>query len=170
MSSDAATESDVSSREALVRDARDLHRAVSHLVRVYQSMDRERICCYDVSVSQCWALEAICDHGPLTLNQLAARLLLDKSTASRVLDALERKGYVERRRHPSERRTLQLEATPEGRELRERIEADLLERDTGILERLDPEVRRSVTGVIDELARVACRGVPASDGSCCGPG
>ncbi len=151
----------------LTDDARRFHRAVTHLVRVYQSMDREHICCYDVSVSQCWALEAISDHGPLTLNQVASRLLLDKSTTSRVVDALERKGYVNRRKHPDDGRTLQLECTPAGHELRSRLEADILARDEGILEKLEPEVRRSVTHVINELATVACRGVAASDGSCC---
>ena len=151
----------------LTRDARELHRAVSHLIRVYQSMSREQSCCYDLSVSQCWALEAITDHGPFTMNQLAARLLLDTSTASRVVDALERKGYVDRRRDPEEGRTLQLAPTRAGQKLRERIETDVLTREAGILEGLDPEVRHSVVQVIDELARVACPGIPSSDGSCC---
>ncbi len=153
--------------DTLTRNARHLHRAVVHLVRVYQSMDRRDICCHDVSVSQCWALEAICDHGPLTLNQLASRLLLDKSTASRVVDALERKGYVSRKAHPEDGRSLQLEVTSAGEGLRAQIEADILARDVQILEKLDPGVRHSVTDVINELAKVACRGVEASDGSCC---
>lgn len=155
----------------LARDARDFHRAVSRLIRVYQAMDRQDICCYDVSVSQCWALEAICDHGPLTLNELAGRLLLDKSTTSRVVTALERKGYATRRRHPEEGRTVQLEPTAAGRDLRRTIESDILARDGAILQDLDPEVRRSVTRTLDELARVARRGPPPSDGgsSCCDP-
>ena len=60
-------------------------------MRVYQFRDRDRICCFDVSVSQCYALEGLVRRGGLTLNELAAHLYLDKSTASRVVDALERK-------------------------------------------------------------------------------
>ncbi len=154
----------------LARDARDFHRAVSRLIRVYQAMDRQDICCYDVSVSQCWALEAICDHGPLTLNELAGRLLLDKSTASRVVTALERKGYATRRENPDERRSVQIESTAAGRELRGAIEDDILARDGAILQELDPEVRRSVTRVVDELARAAHRGGATSDETTlCGP-
>jgi hypothetical protein len=38
-------------------DAETFHAALSELVRVYQFRDRDRICCHDVSVTQCYALE-----------------------------------------------------------------------------------------------------------------
>src|SRR3954453_4554187 len=88
----------------LERDSADLYDALSELVRVYQFRDRDRICCYDVSVTQCYALEALVRRGGMTLNDLAAQLYLDKSTASRVVDALERKEYVTRLPHPEDRR------------------------------------------------------------------
>ena len=64
-------------------------------MRVYQFRDRDRICCHDVSVTQCYALETLVDHGPLRLGALAQRLFLDKSTTSRVVATLVKKGYVE---------------------------------------------------------------------------
>src|SRR4026208_275729 len=67
--------------------ARSSHEALAALVRVYQFRDRDRICCHDVSVTQCYALEALIRRGELTLNELARELYLDKSTASRVGDA-----------------------------------------------------------------------------------
>jgi len=97
----------------LENDALALHRALGELVRVYQFRDRDRICCYDVSVTQCYALEAVVHDGPLTLNELAARMYLDKSTTSRVVDALQKKGYVDRQENPDDRRALRLEATPD---------------------------------------------------------
>src|SRR5215218_8085902 len=111
----------VSSRE-LQRDAVALQAAVAELVRVYQFRDRDRICCHDISVSQCYALEAVVRQGGMTLNDLAAHLYLDKSTASRVVDSLERKEYVTRAPHPSDRRAVLLEPTPAGRDLYRRIE------------------------------------------------
>ena len=39
--------------------------AVVDLVRVYQFRDRDRICCHDISVTQCHALEALVEHGPM---------------------------------------------------------------------------------------------------------
>src|SRR6185295_17411735 len=77
-------------------DATSLHEALTELVRVYQFRDRDRICCHDISVTQCYALEALLRRGPSGLNELAAELYLDKSTASRVVAALQRKKYVSR--------------------------------------------------------------------------
>ena len=110
----------------LERDTEALYDALSELVRVYQFRDRDRICCYDVSVTQCYALEALVRRGGMTLNDLAAQLYLDKSTASRVVDALERKGYVTRLPHPEDRRAVLLEATEAGRALEGKIRDSIL--------------------------------------------
>ncbi|HEX2189314.1 MAG TPA: MarR family transcriptional regulator [Longimicrobiaceae bacterium] len=153
--------------DELEADTAELHRALTELIRVYQFRDRDRICCYDVSVTQCYALEATVLDGPLSLNDLAARLYLDKSTASRVVDGLERKGYVERTESPRDRRVLRLVATPAGRALHARIQRDLLDQERELLSEFDPEVRRSMTRLIGQLARAASARVDTSGGSCC---
>ena len=152
---------------ALEEDTEQLHRALTKLVRVYQFRDRDRICCYDVSVTQCYALEAVVQEQPLTLNQLAARLYLDKSTASRVVDALEKKGYVERQASPEDRRALHLVATAEGRDLYHRIDADILAGERALLAEFPSEVRQSMTRLIGQLARAAAARVDSSGGTCC---
>lgn len=151
----------------LERDAAELHRALSELVRVYQFRDRDRICCHDVSVTQCYALDALVRRGALTLNALAAELYLDKSTASRVVDGLERKGYVERRTHPEDRRALLLDLTAAGRETHGRIEHDILEEEKALLADFPPEVRQSMARLIGRLARAAAARVDTTQGSCC---
>ena len=74
--------------KTLMQDAEALHGALSELVRIYQFRDRDRICCHDISVTQCYALEALVEHGPMRSQALARRLMLDKSTTTRVVDAL----------------------------------------------------------------------------------
>jgi DNA-binding MarR family transcriptional regulator len=148
-------------------DALALHRALSELIRVYQFRDRDRICCYDVSVAQCYALEAVVLHGPLTLNELAAHLFLDKSTTSRLVDALQKKGYVERQENPADRRALSLEPTEPGRELHARIEGDILAQEAELLAGFSPEVRQSMAQLVGELARAAASRVDTTGGSCC---
>src|SRR6187397_460011 len=106
-------------------DAAAVNAALSDLVRVYQFRDRDRICCHDVSVTQCYALEALVRRGPSGLNDLATELFLDKSTASRVVSTLERKGYLTRVPHREDRRAVVLEVTRTGRQLVERIHRDL---------------------------------------------
>jgi len=152
---------------ALDADTAGLHEVLYDLKRVYQFRDRDRICCYDISVTQSWALEALGRRGSLTLNDLAGELYLDKSTASRVVDALERKGYVERARHPDDGSALLIETTAAGARLRSRIEHDILAQERRLLSEFEPEVRRSMVQLIGRLAEAASAGLVSRGGKCC---
>jgi DNA-binding MarR family transcriptional regulator len=98
---------------------------------------------------------------------MAADLFLDKSTASRVVSALDRKGYVERRPHPEDRRAIQLVVTPAGRELHDRIRRDIIEQEKRLLRDFDPETRASLATLLRRLAQGAAAGVEVSGGMCC---
>jgi MarR family transcriptional regulator, 2-MHQ and catechol-resistance regulon repressor len=140
---------------ALDRDAVALQAAIADLVRVYQFRDRDRICCHDVSVTQCYALETLVQHGPMRLSELAERLFLDKSTTSRVVSTLVRKGYVAQRVDADDGRALTLTVTQAGRRLYARITADLVEQQKEVLKDLDPEIRNGVVRVVRRLAEAA---------------
>lgn len=155
--------------DALAADALALHRVLSDLTRMLQFRDRDRICCHDVSVTQCYALEALVARGELTLNELAAELYLDKSTASRVVDALVAKGYAERRPHPDDGRAVQLTPTRAGRRLYEKIDAELLAEVRGVAAGFAPAVRRSMTDMLHRLVRAAAPRVAAGAAACCVP-
>jgi MarR family 2-MHQ and catechol resistance regulon transcriptional repressor len=150
----------------LARDAEDLHQSLRSLIRVYQFRDRKRICCHDISVTQCHALELIVGQGPVSMTKLAASLFLDKSTVSRVVGSLEGKGLAARRADPADARGVLLEATAEGRGLFARIEQDLLRQSRRLLSDLDPEVRQATARLIARLAREAEARFSKTDGSC----
>ncbi|HEV8335889.1 MAG TPA: MarR family transcriptional regulator [Candidatus Polarisedimenticolia bacterium] len=153
---------------ALDRDTRDLYAALTDLVRLYQFRDRNVICCHDVSVTQCYALQTLTRGGSMTLGALARDLLLDKSTASRVIETLERKGYVRRSSHPQDARAILIDLTAKGRVLHDRIERELLAEERGVIANLEPEVRRAAIGVVRDLARVAAARI-GRNASCCAP-
>lgn len=158
------------SRTGLDADAAELHDALSELVRVYQFRDRDRICCHDISVTQCYALEALIRRGPCGLNELAAELYLDKSTASRVVAALERKGYVTRASHPDDGRAVVLSASPAGRRLCGLIRTDLVAEARALLQDIEPSVRKGTATLLRRLARAAAeRSGVASGSGCCPP-
>ncbi len=150
----------------LDRDAAELHAALSELIRVYQFRDRERICCHGLSVTQCHALELLASEGPLSMNALAARLYLDKSTTSRVVDALERKGFAERQANPADRRALRLSATGSGRQLIDRVQGEILLEEKRLLAGFEPAVRREMSRLIGRLARAAGARVDTTGGTC----
>ena len=154
----------------LAADAAALHEALSELVRVYQFRDRDRICCHDISVTQCYALEALLRRGPSGLNELAAELYLDKSTASRVIATLERKGYVSRASHPQDKRAIVLKVTAAGKRLHDRIRTDLIAQTRDLLEDFEPEVRAGAARLILRLARAAAVRSGVTPGTaCCDP-
>jgi MarR family 2-MHQ and catechol resistance regulon transcriptional repressor len=155
----------------LQRDAEALQAAVADLVRVYQFRDRDRICCHDISVTQCHALEALVDHGPLRLGDLAGRLFLDKSTTSRVVRTLVKKGYVEQRPDADDGRATALSATRAGRNLCARIVGDLVDQQKQLLADLAPDIRAGVVDVIRRLAQAADSRFRSgvSVGASCGP-
>lgn len=141
--------------DALLHDAEALHSAVSDLVRVYQFRDRDKICCYDISVTQCYALETLAEKGPLRSQALADVLLLDKSTTTRVVDALVRKSYVERQQDAEDARAVSLKVTRSGRALYEKINQELIAQQAELLRDLDPAIRSGVSEVIHRLAKAA---------------
>jgi DNA-binding MarR family transcriptional regulator len=151
----------------LERDAADLQEALNDLIRVYQFRDRKRICCFDVSVTQCYALRELVRQGPMALSRLASELYLDGSTASRVIDSLERKGYVTRSQDPEDGRAIRLEATKAGCGLYGEIEEDLLREQKALLAEFEPEIRRATTRLIARLAREAAARFSRQDGRCC---
>ena len=155
-----------SKQTELLADAAALHAAVSELVRLYQVRDREKICCHDISVTQCSALEALVERGAMRSQQLAAVLMLDKSTTTRVVDALVRKGHVERTPDLEDRRAVSLRVSRSGRRLYDRINQELIAQQAELLRDLDPKLRNGVTDVIRRLAAAADARFRADGSSC----
>jgi MarR family transcriptional regulator, 2-MHQ and catechol-resistance regulon repressor len=150
--------------------ARRLHRAVTELMRRYQFRDRNEICCFGVSVSQCHALEALGQAGELTMGELASQMHLSVSTVTRVVDQLVARGLAQRGEDAKDRRVCCVEPTPKGRELLGRISAELLEGETAILTKVPAEHRESVIHALEELSRAVdeWRGVERrQEGGCC---
>jgi DNA-binding MarR family transcriptional regulator len=140
-------------RETSDGDARALHHALSDFVRVCQFRDRLRTGGHSLSVQQVSALDAVVDAGPSTLAAVAAHLLLDKSTTSRIVDGLERKGLIVRRRDPDDGRAIRITATETGRMLSHRIREGFILETRGLLESLTPESRRDAARLIGHLTR-----------------
>ena len=102
----------------------------------------------------------------MTLNEFAASLFLEKSSASRLADGLERKGYLKRKPRADDARYVQLELTKRGRTLHDRIERDLIKERALVLADLSAEERTLVIESIARLSGAACAGVSTEAGCC----
>jgi len=110
----------------------------------------------------------------MRLSTLAERLFLDKSTTSRVVTTLVKKGYVEQGPDAQDGRAIALSATRKGRNLCARISNDLVGQQKQLLQDLDPEVRAGVVQVLRRLAQAAdarfrLGAVSGEAKSCCVP-
>ena len=162
-----STLSQAPSRPELLRDAGLLQDALGELIRVLQSRDRDRACCYDLTVSQCHGLEALIREGPMTVNQLASHLYLEKSTASRLAKSLLQMGMVRKRSPESDGRVVILQATEAGLRLSRRIRKDLAIEYADLLEDLDPAVRRAIPGLVRRLTQSIAARPGDVAGPCC---
>lgn len=71
---------------------------------------------YDLTVPQFGVLEALHHLGPLSLGELAEKLLVTGGNITYVMDRLEAQGLVYRERSDADRRVVKAFLTDEGRE------------------------------------------------------
>ncbi|MCS6785739.1 MAG: MarR family transcriptional regulator [Thiobacillaceae bacterium] len=100
--------------EALAAEALRQFRLIYGAVRKH-SREMERAC--GVGGAQVWALAVLARSPGLRVTELAQRLSIHPSTASNLLDKLERAGYVRRSRQAQDQRVVELSLTEAGRAL-----------------------------------------------------
>lgn len=89
------------------------------LARSYSTFSKAvgcKIAEYDLTMPQFGVIEALYHLGPLSLGDLADKLLVTGGNVTYVMDRLEDMGLVYRQRSPSDRRVVRAHLTPEGRD------------------------------------------------------
>lgn len=82
-------------------------------------MARHRLAPLGLTVQLCGVLIRLAE-GPLSQHELGQQLGIDRTTVVELIDELERKRYVERRRNPADRRSYLLTLTARGRAFQKR--------------------------------------------------
>jgi len=140
---------------ALTRDARALYQAMTAFLRFHQFRDRDHTGYHGLTITQCYVLECLYRRRALTLNQLAEEMLLDKSTLSRIVDALDAKGAVARRPNPADGRSTYLGLTASGKRAYLKVEADLIRENAELLRDTPPRQRRQFIAFLRRLTKRA---------------
>lgn len=103
-----------------------------------------------IDVKQHAVLCVLADEGPMTQRELGHRLGIDRTTIVAVVDGLDEKSLVERRRSPADRRAYLLTLTPSGERAQQRGQLLVAEAERKLLDALDESERRALT---ERLAR-----------------
>lgn len=159
-----------SSEMELDAQAARLHRARATLIRRYRLSDREEICCHGVTVAQSHALEVVVRQPGAAMGEVAARLGVAMSTATRLADQLVAKDLLRRAVDPADRRMWRVWPTVAGQQLASTIERELRSRERQVLTSIPADHRESVLSALELLDCASeswLKGGDEPQGGCC---
>ncbi|HUP44310.1 MAG TPA: MarR family transcriptional regulator [Thermoanaerobaculia bacterium] len=95
--------------------------ALRQLIREVRLADRSGLKEHGLGSAQLYILHHLAAESPLSVNDLASRTATDQSTVSVVVNKLEEKGLLDRRRSQADARRTQLSLTRRGRAIAARL-------------------------------------------------
>jgi DNA-binding MarR family transcriptional regulator len=103
-------------------DAERIHALLMDLIRAGGLLQLDHtVPGHQVSMSQAFALHELDTEAPLSQQELAERLRLEKSSVSRMAAEMERRGLLVRERDPDNHRQYRLRLTDKGRTMHARM-------------------------------------------------
>ncbi|NJN16187.1 MAG: MarR family transcriptional regulator [Oscillochloris sp.] len=140
--------------------AEQQYRMIHDIYVLLDDGDRRVLREYDLSISQFSVLNTLDDNLGWRLTDVSSRLLIDKSTVTRIIDRLERAGLVRRDADPTDRRVQRVVLTDRGRLLRDQARRaqseSLVERlsilDTTEQQQLQDLLQKLRDGLLSRLA------------------
>ncbi|MGI8908990.1 MAG: MarR family winged helix-turn-helix transcriptional regulator [Rubrobacteraceae bacterium] len=101
-----------------------------------------------IDVKQHAVLCVLAGEGPMTQRELGQRLGIDRTTIVAVVDGLDGKDFIERRRSPADRRAYLLTMTPSGEHAQQRGQLLVDAARRTLLDALDESERRALTRLL----------------------
>lgn len=106
----------------------------------------------ELTMSQYWVMDALADE-PLTVTEVARSARVAVPSATRALRALERRGFVERRRGHDDGRLVTVGLTDDGLEVLNEKRAWVRTAQRRLFDALSPAERRTAASTLTEIAR-----------------
>lgn len=103
--------------------------------------------------SQFGALEALYHLGPMNQSELCGKLLKSGGNITMVIDNLEKRKLVERKRSPEDRRFISVHLTPAGRKLISELFPAHVKNILGELSSLDPKEQEELSRMCKKIGR-----------------
>jgi DNA-binding MarR family transcriptional regulator len=139
----------------LQRDAAALFDAATAFIRFYQFRDRNTVLKSGLTVVQSYTLGILVALDGASLTELAERLQLDKSTASRVISGMTKHGLVESSHPEHDKRAKHIIASSDGRRRYAHHRRAIERENARLLASYTPAARRAVINALRQLTRHA---------------
>lgn len=101
--------------------------------RYYES----KLATFNITPVQFYVLSALWDNDEIKFKDLALRLEMDGATLTGILDRMEKRGFIQRKADPNDRRSVLIRLTDKSKELRPQM--------IEIAQNLDKEFRDKVS-------------------------
>lgn len=136
---------------AVERSALDLYIKLSRAADATNHNINSHLKEWSLSVSQFGVLEALYHLGPLNSGMLGEKILKSSGNMTLVVDNLVKRGLVERRRDPNDRRCIVVHLTANGRELIDTILPVHVARVVEIMSVLTPDEQAQLAALSRKL-------------------
>ncbi|MFH1012073.1 MAG: MarR family transcriptional regulator [bacterium] len=110
---------------------------------------------FHLTTTQFGTLEALHHLGPLSTGQIAGKLLKSGGNLTMVLDNLEKRGLVARKRSDEDRRSVMILLTPAGCQFIESLFPEVARLIAGQMQSLSPEEQKELGALCRRLGRAA---------------
>ena len=128
-----------------------IDRQVNILCRQFQIYVNNALKPFGVSSSECPVLMGAAIEEGVSQEELTRRIRIDKSATARALQSLEKKGFIERREDPEDRRVKRVYLTADGRLIAEKMRQVIGEWTRSITCGQDEETIRLVENTLRQM-------------------
>lgn len=108
-------------------------------------------CCEDLSFIEFMALKRVYENTDISIQEMGINLNITKSGATKIINRLERKGYVVRKNSPIDGRVCCVGATEAGITVISKIMAKYTDHIKAILEEMEPAALQEIKTVLKIL-------------------
>lgn len=143
---------------------------LSRVSRLARRLDLARGSAFAEHLLEGWAFDVLSalrragEPYQLSPGQLVQQTLVTSGTMTNRVDRLERRGFVERRPDPGDRRGVLVRLTDAGRDIVDSAMADLIEQEKSLLSQLAPGDQAALAGLLRRmLAPLETRETPRTD-------
>lgn len=135
-----------------------IERLLRHVAFIIKKRGRDILSNFEITNPQFNALLVLREHPGITMGEICEKLFLACSTATDLIDRMEKSGYLNRKRDPQDRRVIRLSITEKGKQVIAEVIAARRRYVASILKQLTEEETEQLAESLERLHSIMFSG------------